>query len=71
MSSAIVKCVPYGAAQNYLADKFNIPPKTIHTQRVWIKEGRFPAPIERGRSDKFYTEEVLDKYAASLIAQAS
>jgi hypothetical protein len=71
MTSTSVKGVAYAAAQGYLKDKFNLRPVSIHTQREWIKARKFPPPIEISRSNKIYTEQMLDDYANGLFEQAS
>jgi hypothetical protein len=61
--------VAYAAAQNYLAEKYGLRPVTPHTQREWIRAGRFPAPIVLSPSRKVFTQDQLDGYAEALLAQ--
>lgn len=65
-----MRFVPYAQAQRYLEEKYGLRPVTQHTQRKWIKAGKFPAPIERSASNKSYTTQQLDSYAQQLLEQS-
>ena len=60
-----------GGAQNYLYEKYGLRKVTDHTQRIWIKQGKFPQPIEISPSNKAYEEQQLDDYVLALRAQSS
>jgi predicted DNA-binding transcriptional regulator AlpA len=67
----VARFVPNPKAQDYLHGKYGLPRVTMHTQRLWIKAGKFPRPIKISQANQVYTEEQLDEYAASLLGRAA
>jgi hypothetical protein len=66
----MAKFVPYSQGQQYLYEKFGIPPASMRQQRQWIVDGIFPQPVSVSPGRLAFTDEQLDRHGQSKLDQA-
>jgi hypothetical protein len=60
--------IPYSEGQQYLLEKYGLPPASARQLREWIKIGIFPEPVQITPARKAWTDEQLDRHAEAKLS---
>jgi hypothetical protein len=59
--------IPYAEGQQYLYEKYGLPPVSIRRLRDWIVDKKFPAPVNVSPGRKAFTDLQLDRHAEAKL----